>query len=252
MKRYVLSLVLLGGIAQVFASELETTVDWNRRVTLSVPVTGVIEAVDVKMGDRVGQGQVLLRLDSRGFRAAVDGGEARLDRAKPALEEAGREVERAQELYDLGALSDHELQLTRIALSQARAEYRLAEAGLTQARLDLEYSTLRAPFDGLVLETHVAAGETVVTRTQSVPLVTLVRADRRRADVLVSEEQAARLMPGAEVSVRVGGQRYPAVIEALRPEASPAGALHYRAVAVFAVIGIGAVWPGQRAVLELP
>ena len=42
MNRYVLSLVLLGGIAQVFASELETTVDWTRPVTLSVPVTGVV------------------------------------------------------------------------------------------------------------------------------------------------------------------------------------------------------------------
>ena len=108
---------------------------------------------------------MLLRLDSRGFQAAVDGAEARLDRARPTLQEARREVERAQELYDLGVLSDHELQLTRIALSQADAEYRLGEAGLTQARLDLEYSALRAPFDGLVLETHVAAGETVVTRT---------------------------------------------------------------------------------------
>ena len=98
----------------------------------------------------------------------------------------------------------------------------------------------------------MAAGETVVTRTRSVPLVTLVRADRRQADALVSEEQGARLTPGAEVSVRVGGQRYPAVLEALRPEAGPEGALRYRAVAVFAVTASGEVWPGQRAVLELP
>jgi hypothetical protein len=111
---------------------------------------------------------------------------------------------------------------------------------------------LRAPFDGLVMERPVTAGETAVTRTRRVPLVTRARDDRRQAAARVSGEQPTRRMPGAEGSVRVGSRRYRAVVKALRPEANPEGILRHRAVAVFAVNDSGAGSPGQRAVLDLP
>lgn len=216
-----LAAVWLGAVlaaVPVVAAEVAATVEWARRVALSTPVSGVVEAVPVQTGDAVEQGDVLVRLDPRPLEAAVRRARARVDRTRPARDEAKRELERSQQLYERTLLSKHDLQLAEIEYAAADAEHREAQAALDQARLDLEYSVVRAPFAGYVLERSAEVGQTVVTRLEARPLVTLAERGRLMARAEVAESAAAGLERDDEVAVMVDGRRYPGRVRSVGME----------------------------------
>ena len=192
--------------AGVLAADVPGVIAWSQKVELGTLVSGVVSAVHVGPGQTVGQGDALVTLDDRGFKGEVDRHLAVYRHAQAALEEARREDERAIELYDRTVLSDFERNQAKIALQAARARAEEARADLIQARLDLERSVVRAPFDGLVLAVNVSPGQTIVSAWQSQPLVTL--ADNRvyRARAQVSAAQASQLEPGAELRATIGDQ----------------------------------------------
>lgn len=251
-------LVLLGLLASLvsaaFADEVEGRLGWARKLVLSVPVSGVVQEVAVHPGDRVESNQVLLRLDPRPFRTRQARARAHLDRATPEREEAQRELERAQELYDRTVLSDHELQLAKIAFAQADAEQRIAEAALAQAELDLEYSVVRAPFQALVLDRHVEVGQTVITAHESVPLFTLVSTDSMLAVVELSLARGSTLEPGAAIPVTVEGRSYEGRLRRLVPEPSAWIDNQPRySLEVLIIVPAGqTLRPGQPALVALP
>jgi len=205
--RWLAALLLLwtGGTG---AAEVAGEVEWVNRVALGTPVSGVVSEVPVHVGSRVAAGALLLRLDPRGFRAAVAEAQARVDGLAEARAEAEREQERAQELYDRTLLSDHDLQLAKIAFVQADAQYRAARAALEQRTLELEYSALRAPFDAMVLEQRAQVGQSVVSRLQSEPLVIVAEAKRMQLRILLRGEQVDQLQPGQETTVAIDGREY--------------------------------------------
>ena len=192
--------------AGVLAADVPGVIAWSQKVELGTLVSGVVGAVHVRRGQRVAQGDLVITLDDRGFKGEVDRHQAVYRHAQAALEEARREDERAIELYDRTVLSDFERNQAKIALQAARARAEEARADLIQARLDLERSVVRAPFDGLVLAVNVAPGQTIVSAWQSQPLVTL--ADNRiyRVRAPVSAAQASRLEPGAALRATIGDQ----------------------------------------------
>lgn len=211
-------LLLCGPLA---AAELDGVLHWLHRAELTTPVSGVISDVLVGPGERTTKGQVLLKLDARGFRADVARARAELNRLSMVRDEAQRELERAEEMFDRTLLSLHDLELARIAYASADAEYRKAQAALTQARLNVEYSVIKAPFDGVVLWRDAEPGETVVTRLQTKPLLAVAETSRMLARVLVLGDQLSKLKLGAEASVSVGGRRYAAKVQhiAFEPDA---------------------------------
>ena len=178
---------------------------------------------------------------------------AGLASAEEALEEARRELERAQELFERQVMSTHELQLEQIALSRAEAAYQEARSELQLADLDLEYATIRAPYDAVVLQRRAEPGQTVVTRLQTTPLLVLARGDRMLATVPVTSEQLGRLQPGQELTVRADGREYRGSVArlGLEPEERD-GELLYT-VEVSIPVEEGAVLrAGQPATVALP
>lgn len=208
-RRLSLGLCLLAVAMPLPALELDAELAWGRRLELSLPVSGPVAEVAVIPGQRVAAGAPLLALDQRLFRARLEQARAALEQARQDQAEAERELERAQELYDRTVLSDHELTLARIGAAGAAAARQKAAAALTEAELELEYSRLAAPFDGLVLAVFVAPGQAVANRLQPQPLVVFADDRRLRALALVHAEQAAGLHPGAAAQVELGGQWVP-------------------------------------------
>ena len=236
------------------AADLEGRLDWARKVTLSVPVSGLVEEVQVSVGERVQAGQILFRLDPRPFRNRMARARAELDRVLPAREEAQREFERAEELYDRTVLSEHERQLARIALARADAEQRVAESALAQAELELEYSVVRSPFDALILESRVEVGQTVVTRHESTPLMILVEAGRMLVRVPVSLERVAGLEAGDGITVRLGKRRFQGQFRRVHPEPSAPvdDEPRYKIEVAVRVPPGDRIYAGQRVLVELP
>ena len=163
----------------------------------------MVREVLVTAGDRVAQGAPLVRLDSRDRQAAVRAAEAQVAWSREALAEAGRERQRTQELYDRTLLSDHDLQIARIAWLNAEAEHRRALARLAERQLALEYAQLSAPWPALVLRVLVAGGQTVVNRIQATPMLLLARSDRMRAAADVNPDQVEGLRQGQTLQVEM-------------------------------------------------
>jgi len=205
MYKLLTMLTLIAFTPSASAAEVQGHLAWAQRVELSTPVSGKIDRVLVDVGDRVPAGEALLKLDERPFQARVARARAELASAEQVLAEARRELERAQELFDRQVMSTHELQLEEVALSRAEAAFERARSELQLAELDLEYATVRAPFDALVLARQAEPGQTVVTRLQTTPLLVLAHGDRVLARVAVSDAQLQRLQVGQEVTVRLDG-----------------------------------------------
>lgn len=189
------------------AEEVSAVLDWSERVVLSTPVSGVVASVPVTPGQSVAAGEVLLRLDDRRFQAQLGRARAQVERLRLTVEEAEREYARAQELYDRTVISARDLQLAEIDLAMAKADYAAATAELTSARVDLEHSMLRAPFDGIVLQTHVAVGETVANALAATPMISLAASGRMLARAAVDEALLKGLRVGEPVEIAVGPRR---------------------------------------------
>lgn len=252
MKRFCLWIGLVLACSTALAEELPAELDWSRRVTLGTPVSGVIVQVTAKAAQSVKKGELLARLDDRGLQAQVRRNEADVARLKLSKEEAQREFERAQALYERTVISERDRQLAQIALSVANAEYQAALAGLTQAQIDLEYSRIIAPFDGIVLIRHVEPGQTVANNLSITPLITLADNHSMLAKAWVDATRIASLSPGQALEVHVADTHYSGHIDHLGLEAQtgeqgPRYALWVR----FSGAGTR-LRAGQRASISLP
>lgn len=228
---------------------------WGQRVDLSTPASGMVVAVPAAVGDRVETGAVLVRLDQRAVTARLAAAESHVEQARQAFEEAGRELERTEELYDRTLLADHDLQLVRIAHVRAEAELRAAEARRVERRLDLEYSVIRAPFAGTVVQRHIHPGMAVVNSHGAVPLVTLASLRPYMVEATVSSEWATAVAAQGDVTLIMGDERLAGtVVSLLSKEAPPPGPSGpgYVLRVTFEGEGVPESYPGQVVRIQVP
>jgi multidrug efflux system membrane fusion protein len=168
-----LLLTTLLAVAEEYTASLES----DRQLSLGTLVSGVVQEVRVQPGQKVTQGELLLKLDQREFQAGLRRAQSLLARAKSLFEEALREEQRAVELYDRTLLSDHELQKAQIGRLEAESRKYTAAADLVQARLDLERSVIKAPLDGRILRVQAWQGQPVQNGLSIQPLMLLSTTD---------------------------------------------------------------------------
>jgi multidrug efflux system membrane fusion protein len=166
--------------------------------------------VDIRVapGSEVTLGQVLLRLDQKSFKENLDFAKAEHESARLEAEEASREMQRAQELYDRTVLSNHELETARIAEAKAKTVYAQANARLAKAESDWRYSEIRAPFDGTIINVMAEVGQSVVSDMQSTPLMVLVDQRRMLAKATIDDDQLGSVEIGKKIGVVAGGREY--------------------------------------------
>lgn len=120
--------------------------------SLSFQVPGNVLEVNVDVGERVTQGQVLAVLDDRTFSLNVDAAQASLGRAQTELTDARREWESFRKVVEInpGAVSGRSVDQAEAAYLSAGQNLSYANSRLNLAKRDLEKTVLMAPFDGLV------------------------------------------------------------------------------------------------------
>jgi multidrug efflux system membrane fusion protein len=239
--------LLLSLSGSSLAASLDATLEWAERTELATPLSGVVAEVKAVAGAQVTKGQLLARLDDRGWRADLARAEAALDEAEAHKEEADRELERNQELYDRTVLSDHDLRMAEIEAARANAGWRLAQAELTHARLELERSRISAPFDGRILAVLKRPGEVVVNRLRADPMVVIAARDQLLASAPISAAEAARLRIGDAVRIEHSGGSIDGQIAAITQE-SDGMQLKVR----FRQPAGSPLSPGQTVRLQLP
>lgn len=168
MKRWMVAIALsgvgLGAAGQAWAAE---------KIELSTRVSGVVAEVLVKTGQRVKKGTVLLRLDKTVLQARLDEAVAAQAQAQAEATDAGREFERAQELFDRTVSSTSELEAATLRHARARASLSAAGARRAIAQKDLADADLRAPVDGVVSAVPGGPGTVVTAECQPRTLVVL-------------------------------------------------------------------------------
>lgn len=217
--------------ASASAVELSGELDWADRVSLSVPIDGLVTQVNARPGAEVEAAAELVLLDARVAQAHVAQARSAVKKLELLRAEAQREFERAQELYDRTVLSEHELQVAEIAAANAEAEYQAAHSAQVASEVALELHTIKAPFAARVLAVHVTPGQAVLGTQQVQPLITVVARDRVRVRAALDAGQQIKVAPDANASVTVGDRRFDA-----------------RIVGIVASLGYGA--PPARQMLE--
>lgn len=122
----------------------------SQRADLSFRVAGTLQEMLVREGVEVKQGDVLARLDPTDFRIALEDRQATFDNAE-------RNFNRAKELIVDGNIS-------KLDYDTMEANFRTSRAALTQAQQDLDYTELRAPFDGVIGRREVENFEDVLAK----------------------------------------------------------------------------------------
>ena len=168
-------------VAEVVVRDISQWDDFSGRieaienVELRPRVSGYIESVNFTEGQEVKAGDVLFTIDARTYRAAVAQAQAELARARTQAALGRSEAARAERLAGLQAISVEQLDQRKSAAAQAEANVQAARAALDAARLDLDFTEVRAPISGRAGRALITAGNLV---TGEDVLTTLVSLDR--------------------------------------------------------------------------
>jgi RND family efflux transporter MFP subunit len=213
-KRFVFVILALFPLT-LWAADIQATLQWSQRVELSSPVSGVVQAVNVEVGDLVKKGQVLLTLDSTAYQAGVAGSQSEITRLNAEAEEAKRDLVRVQELYQRTVVSTTDLDQAKLRLVKSQSMLAEARARLRQNQKALDDTSLRAPFDAVVVIRQAEPGQSVAAGLQPQMLLTLARSGEMIARVLLSSPQMDKLKTGQTLTVGVAGINHTGKIKTL-------------------------------------
>lgn len=181
-------------------SAFDGVVEAVRQTVVAAQVPGAVVQLDVKVGDRVKAGQLLLRIDARAADQSAAASTAQVQAARASLEVATKDYERQRQLFQKSYISQAALERaeSEFKTTQAQVNAQLAQAGA--ARTQSDFYLVRAPFAGVVAEVPVTLGDMAMPGR---PLVTLydpaaLRITAAVPQTVVSQMQAGQL-PRAEV-----------------------------------------------------
>ena len=192
--------------------------------SLSFEVPGNVREVLVEVGERISQGQVLARLDTRDFTLNVEAAQANMGQAEVNLADAEREYARLQSFVarDPGFVSRQAMDQARVNVDAAVQQVSYTRTRLGMAERDLQRTDLLAPFDGVTDLRLVAPGDRV---TPEIGLVSIAAVDRLQLIFAVQEMGVALARTGAVIHARVvawPGERFRGEVFFVSPNVDPA------------------------------
>jgi membrane fusion protein, multidrug efflux system len=192
----------------------------EQAATIRAEVPGPIERTTAEAGERVRRGKVLATLDDAAVRDAYLSARSAVRSAQSALELARRNQERSERLEQAGAVSARDLETARLNATNAEGSLEDARARLAAAEKQLEDTRVRAPFDGVVSERHVDAGDVVQVGAE---LYTIVDPRRLRLEASVPADEIDRLKVGTPIEFTVTGteRRVTGRIDRINPVVDP-------------------------------
>lgn len=198
--------------------DISKTVDYSGAVRSSNEVQVLpklearVTAINVKPGDYVSQGQILLSLDNSDLEVSIKQAEAQLAQARAAqksnelqLESARLNYERMQELFTAGAISEQQLEAARDQFQSlnagiVQASVAQAEAALLSLQKQWENCNIISPIDGTVGSINVSLGD---TSSPQMPVAVVTKAGDLEVEIMVSESDIPYIETNSKVDVLV-------------------------------------------------
>ncbi len=186
-------------------------------VELRPQVSGYINNIYVQDGQRVKKGQKLYEIDRGKYQASYQQAQANLQSAQANLSKFEKDLQRYESLAAKEAIALQQVDYARTNVQTAKAQVSVAKAQIQSAATDLGYSTITAPFDGIIGISNVRVGAQV---SPGQPLLNTISSMAPIAvDFAINEQEVPRFMnfmsnaksqPDSLFSIRLGnGQLYP-------------------------------------------
>lgn len=212
----------------------------QRKAAVASKGTGRLEILAVEEGSRVKKGQILARLENADLQAQAGQAQANLNAAQANLNQVRAGVtndrlrfERSRKLIQAQAVSqsshddaEARYQQSQAAETAARSQIKAAEAALQATRVGLEYTLIRAPFDGVILTKNADVGEVVAPFGSSVnakaAVVTMADMDSLIVEADVSEINLAKIKAGQPCEITLDAfpeERFPGQVHMVVPTA---------------------------------
>ena len=144
-------------------------------VDVRARVSGYLEHVNFKDGDKVKKGDLLFQIDSRTYAAELKRAESELARTRSRVELSQNDIKRAERLRLSTAISDEEYDLRSKTVTENTATMHAAEAAVQMARLNYEFTQVRSPIDGRIGRELITSGN-IINGDQTL-LTTIVSID---------------------------------------------------------------------------
>ncbi len=209
-------------VTETLIEQAAGTVRAKIETVISPLITAAISSIAVRSGDRLKQGEVVARLDSRELKARVAQAHQAVVAARAAQARVEKDYQRMQRIYkaDPGAVSRAELDRIQAAQSTAQAQVLRAQHQEDEAKTALSYSTLIAPISGRVVERYADPGDTAL---QGEPLVRMYDPQTLRLEASVRESVASKLVKGQHLLVQIDAldEQFSAVVDEIVPSADP-------------------------------
>lgn len=176
----------------VITTELSGRTSAYRVADVRPQVNGIIQKRLFTEGADVRAGQVLFQIDAAPFQAALDNAQASLSRSEANLAAVRPRAERLRELVAEKAVSQQDYDDAAAALKQAQADIRYWQAMVETARINLGYTSVKAPISGRIGKSGFTEGA-LVTAQQPLVLATIQQMDPIYVDVPQSSTEVLRL-----------------------------------------------------------
>jgi membrane fusion protein (multidrug efflux system) len=192
----------------------------ERKADLRAEVSAVVLQVLKENGEPVKRGDVLVKLDETAIRDSLGSAEASARAAGQALEQSERQLERLKTLRASGMTSAQALDDAEVRRNSAQSEVAASRTRAALARQQLQRTLVRAPFDGVVSERKVSAGDTAAIGKE---LLKVIDPTSMRFEGRVSSDRIAAVKIGQPVSFRINGygeQEFQGVVKRIDPAAN--------------------------------
>lgn len=170
----------------------------RRKIALTPYYAGQVAKINVKEGDQVKKGDVLVRLDDRDATSNLKRAQAKLISVQEAVSQTGKTLERLQNALDSGAVSRKMVEDAEAEWKAAAAEQGVVEEDLRSAKLALERVDVVAPFDGVVAELGAQLGQWL---TPPEPALVLLDTSQREVEVAVGLAESSNIHTGQSIVI---------------------------------------------------
>jgi RND family efflux transporter MFP subunit len=223
-----------------------------RQTIIAAQVSGAVVKLDVKVGDIVKSGQLLLRIDARAADQNAAASDAQVLAARASLEVATKQYERQQQLFQKNYISQAAMERAESEFKATRAQLAAQGAQAGAVRTESGFYAIRAPYGGVVASVPVTLGDMAMPGR---PLLTLYDPAALRVSVSVPQTVAAQMVAGQPPRVEMPG--LPAPGQAVTPthvELLPTvdAATHTVVLRLDLPAGLRGLAPGMFARVWLP
>ena len=180
------------------------TLEAVTEVEVGTQVSGIINELYVDFNSRVSKGQVIAVLDTTTLAAQVFDSKANLERKQILLNQAERDWKRTQQLFEEKVVAQVEYDKALDDFETAKSNVISAQAQLNRNVINLNYATITAPIDGIVISKSVEMGQTVASSFNSPTLFNIVNdLTKMQVEASIDEADIGQIKEGQDVAFTV-------------------------------------------------